>query len=100
MGARANELLAAPPQIEKVEVLASTTLKGLSAMFQITTSKSEETKIIRRTKMTMKEREMKISPTYPPVLVATREPRSALRARMQRLGLAFLASALVMVSAR
>jgi quinol monooxygenase YgiN len=28
LGARANELLAAPPQIEKVEVLASTPLKG------------------------------------------------------------------------
>ena len=27
LGARANELLAAPPQIEKVEVLASTPLK-------------------------------------------------------------------------
>ena len=28
LGARANELLAIPPQIEKVEVLASTPLKG------------------------------------------------------------------------
>ena len=28
LGARANELLAVPPQIEKVEVLASTPLKG------------------------------------------------------------------------
>ena len=28
LGARANELLAAPPQIEKLEVLASTPLKG------------------------------------------------------------------------
>ena len=28
LGVRANELLAAPPQIEKVEVLASTPLKG------------------------------------------------------------------------
>ena len=28
LGARADELLAAPPQIEKVEVLASTPLKG------------------------------------------------------------------------
>ena len=28
LGARANELLAGPPQIEKEEVLASTPLKG------------------------------------------------------------------------
>jgi hypothetical protein len=28
LGARANELLAVPPQIEKVDVLASTPLKG------------------------------------------------------------------------
>jgi hypothetical protein len=28
LGVRANELLAVPPQIEKVEVLASTPLKG------------------------------------------------------------------------
>ena len=28
LGARANELLAVPPQIEKVEVLASTPFKG------------------------------------------------------------------------
>ena len=28
LGARANELLAVPPQIEKVEVLATTPLKG------------------------------------------------------------------------
>jgi quinol monooxygenase YgiN len=28
LGARASELLAVPPQIEKVEVLASTPLKG------------------------------------------------------------------------
>jgi quinol monooxygenase YgiN len=28
LGARASELLAAPPQIEKVEILASTPLKG------------------------------------------------------------------------
>jgi quinol monooxygenase YgiN len=28
LGARANELLAVPPQIDKVEVLASTPLKG------------------------------------------------------------------------
>ena len=28
LGARASELLAAPPQVEKVEVLASTPLKG------------------------------------------------------------------------
>jgi hypothetical protein len=28
LGARANELLAVPPQIEKVEVLASTPSKG------------------------------------------------------------------------
>jgi quinol monooxygenase YgiN len=28
LGARANELLAVPPQIEKVEILASTPLKG------------------------------------------------------------------------
>jgi quinol monooxygenase YgiN len=28
LGARANELLAVPPQVEKVEVLASTPLKG------------------------------------------------------------------------
>jgi len=28
LGARANELLAVPPQIERVEVLASTPLKG------------------------------------------------------------------------
>jgi quinol monooxygenase YgiN len=28
LGARANDLLAAPPQVEKVEVLASTPLKG------------------------------------------------------------------------
>ncbi len=28
LGARANELLVAPPQIERVEVLASTPLKG------------------------------------------------------------------------
>jgi hypothetical protein len=28
LGARANELFAVPPQVEKVEVLASTPLKG------------------------------------------------------------------------
>jgi hypothetical protein len=28
LGARANELFATPPQVEKVEILASTPLKG------------------------------------------------------------------------
>lgn len=28
LGARANELFATPPQVEKVEILANTTLKG------------------------------------------------------------------------
>jgi len=52
--------------------------------------------------MTTKEKEMKISQTYRAASIATRtidsapqEPKLALRGLMQRLGLAFLASALV-----
>jgi quinol monooxygenase YgiN len=34
LGARANELFATPPQIQKVQILASTPLKGLARGFR------------------------------------------------------------------
>ena len=47
--------------------------------------------------MTVQEKQMRILQTYRPVLVATHtiEPKSSLRGRIQRLGLAFLTFALV-----
>jgi uncharacterized protein (TIGR02246 family) len=55
---------------------------------------SKEKGIKRRKEMQIKEKEMKISQTYRPASVP-HEPKSALRGPMQRLGLAFLACALV-----
>src|SRR5260370_32552742 len=55
--------------------------------------------------MTVKEKEMKISPTYRAALIAAhttdstpQQPKSALRALMHRLGLAFLACTLVVAA--
>jgi uncharacterized protein (TIGR02246 family) len=83
----------------RTPVLSGTPLAGAKERTQL---KAEIERSKKEEKMKTKETEMKTSQTYGPALIAThtidsapREPKSALRGLMQRLGLAFLASTLV-----